>query len=313
MIATMGESLIDFLPVDTNSPFPPYQGVTGGCPFNCARAAARLGAEVLFIGKVSSDFFGTRIRDQLKADAVNTHFVIPSQRNTSLAFVSKDSRGNAVYSFYSDNTADRSLEYTEIPPLPDAVNGLMLGSISLIFEPEASSIVRYAEEYGRQKVISFDPNIRAGLIDDRQRYLKRIKRILNVASLVKISNEDLEWIFETRDYDRAAEEMLQGGVTMVLLTRGAEGSTAYTKQHRVSIPAEKVAVVDTVGAGDSFHGAVLALLDKNGLLKKEKLASLNEIQLATLLRFGSQVAGIVCGRTGAAPPWADEIPFPSMV
>jgi fructokinase len=314
MIVCVGESLIDFVPAPSpavregvETGLPHYRPVAGGSPFNCAVAAARLGADVSFAGGVSTDFFGDHIVERLSANGVDTAMVRRMELPTTLAFVERGSDGAARYAFYTTGAADRALTLDHLPAeLPHGAI-LQMGSISLIADPQGSAILDLAErEYG-QRVIAFDPNIREVLVEDEGEYRERINRALDVATVLKTSDEDLAWIFRGRSLGSAARAALDAGVRLVVVTRGAEGSVAYTHDREIVVEAERVAISDTIGAGDSFLAALLVRLDERGVTSADAVASLDEATLLDALRFASRVSAITCSRVGADPPRRDEL------
>jgi fructokinase len=310
MIAHVGESLIDFLPQGGGPGLPPYQGFPGGSPYNCAISAARLGAEVQFLGKISTDVFGQGLFDNLLENGVRTDYVVRCDLNTTLAFVARGASGDAKYSFYWTNTADRSLESRDLPDLPSDVECIQAGSVSLLFNPQADAIAGFLEGYA-DRIIAFDPNIRAGMVEDEYAYRNRLDRVFAVASIVKISDEDLEWIFGNGGTEAAVKGILGKGADLVLVTKGKDGSEAYTPNARVAVPGNPVEVVDIpVGAGDSFHGASLALLQHWDIRTRAAVRGLEPRQLSALLDYAGRVSAFTCGRAGADPPLERDIERP---
>ncbi len=301
MIVCVGESLIDFVPEP-----PLYRPVAGGCPFNCSVAAARLGASVRFIGAVSRDFFGDQIVAALDADGVDTRSVSRVERPTTLAFVKKASDGSARYAFYADGSADRSLGSSNLPDLPDR-SLLQIGSISLIADPQSSTILDLVERERDSRVIVFDPNIRPTLVANEADYRARVFRALGAATIVKASDEDLSWMFPGVGHADAIGEVLSRGVRMVLLTRGSAGSTATTAKHTVSVAAKSAVVADTIGAGDSYMAAALVWLDEHGIVEPRAVSRLSVADLSSLVDLCGRVAAITCSRIGADPPRRAEL------
>ena len=304
MIVCIGESLIDFVPVSEpeGAGLPHYHPVAGGCPFNCAIAAARLDGEVEFAGTISTDFFGDQIAARLEENRVGTTWTTRVDNPTTLAFVKKSPSGSARYAFYTISAADRALERSHLPDsFPDGAL-LQVGSISLIGDPEGSTILSIAEREAGARVVAFDPNVRDTLIADEADYRRRVDRALAAATVLKTSDEDLEWIFPGRSPDEAVRAAFDRGVRLVVLTRGAEGSTAYTADLTVHVPAREVEVSDTIGAGDSFLAALLVWMDEHEIRSAGAVAALSQAHLREVLEFASRVAAITCTRTGADPP-----------
>ncbi len=157
------------------------------------------------------------------------------------------------------------------------------------------------------RVISLDPNIRKTLIKNRDGYIARLERLVEMADIVRLSGEDLAWITPDTSFEDLAQRWLKRGAKVVVLTRGSEGATAVTAKHAVSVPGVKTAVVDTVGAGDTFTAGILARLDALGLLTKPAVAGIGRDQLTDVLNFAAKAAAVTVSRAGADPPWLREL------
>jgi len=307
MIVCCGEALIDMLPRRTaagEAAFAPY---AGGAVFNSAIALGRLGAPVEFFCGMSSDLFGALLAGELAASKVGMRYAPVSARPTTLAFVHLNDRGQASYVFYDENTAGRMLSEADLPTLDDDVSALLFGAISLIPEPSGSAYeALMRREHGR-RAIMLDPNIRPGFIPDRDRHRARMLRMIGMADIVKLSDEDLAWFGETGSPAEAAAHWLTLGPKLVVMTKGGDGAVGYTARHTVSVPSPKVTVVDTVGAGDTFNAGVLASLHEQGRLTKSAITDLSESALAEALSLGARAAAVTVSRAGANPPWRREI------
>lgn len=308
MIVHTGEALIDFIPLDRDDGKPAYRPIPGGSPYNSAVATARLGVPNAFLGKISTDFFGDQLIDHLEDNGVGTDLVVRDDRLSTLAFVQRSSSGDARYAFFAENAADRSFTRDDVMNLPKEVTAIQFGSISLIADPVGETIVSLVERERASRVISFDPNIRTSLITDDEHYRKRLARAVAASTVVKISDEDAMWIYPGRSPKEAATEMLGAGVRLVVVTAGSDGAGAYTRDNGVSVPAEAITVADTVGAGDSFHGGVLAWLHYAGRLDETAIAELSRDDLTEMLRYAGAVSAITCSRAGNDPPRLDELP-----
>jgi len=306
MILCAGEALIDFLPRKTVEGAMSYQPFCGGSVYNTAIALGRLGVPVGLFTGLSTDFFGDMLQDGLKASKVSLAYTKIWDRPSTLAFV-KLSNGHARYSFFDDNSAGRMLTRRDLPKLEKKVQALHFGSISLIPEPGGDTLEALMKREARARVISFDPNIRPGMIRDRRRHMARLTRMIAMADIVKVSDEDVAWMTGKDDARAAARKWLKLGAKIVLVTRGAKGVEAFTSRFALSRPAAKVKVADTVGAGDTFTAALLAALRAMKLLDKKKLAALSEENLSTALAFAARAAAVTCSRPGADPPWAREL------
>jgi fructokinase len=306
MILCCGEALIDMLPRETaagEAAFAPY---VGGAVFNTAIALGRLGAPVSFFSGISRDLFGARLSDALSASDVALDHVRYSDRPTTLAFVHLR-EGQASYTFYDENTAGRMLTPEDLPVLGDEVAALHFSCISLIPEPCGSTYEALMRREHGQRVLMLDPNIRAGFIQDRDAHLARMRRMIAMADIVKLSDEDLAWFGEAGSPDEIAREWLGRGPKLVVITRGGQGAIGFTASDRVEVPARKVTVADTVGAGDTFNAGLLAHLHESELLERAALAKLSRDQVGEALGFAMAAAAVTVSRAGANPPWRHEI------
>ena len=306
MIICCGEALIDFLPVKTQAGADAFQPFNGGSIFNVAIALGRLETKVGFFGGLSNDFFGQMLAQGLKESNVDLSFISRSVHATTLAFVQiKD--GHAQYVFLDETSAGRMLAKTSIPEISDAVTALHFGSISLINDPAGETLESFAASQKASRVISLDPNIRASLIVNREHYLKRLGRMISYADIIKISDEDMEWIYPGVDPETIVKQWLVDGAKLAIVTRGSAGATAYTSSLKIVQPVPDVKVSDTVGAGDTFTAGLLSSLDQQNLLTKKNLASLSENQLAKATSLAANAAAITVSRAGANPPWRHEL------
>lgn len=306
MILCCGEALIDMLPRLTAEGEPAFAPHAGGAVFNSAIALGRLGAPAGFFSGLSTDFLGRMLDEALAGAGVDTRYCVRSDRPTTLAFV-RLADGHASYTFYDEGTAGRMISLADLPDLGDEITALLFGAISLIPEPCGSAYeALMARERGR-RVIMFDPNIRPGFIPDRAGHLARMRRMLAMADIVKLSEEDLAWFGEPGDTGAVARGWLDLGPKLVVVTRGAEGVVAFNRDHMVSVPARHVAVVDTVGAGDTVNAGILAALHEAGRLTRQAIDGLGEADLAAMLEFAVRAAAVTVGRAGANPPWRSEL------
>ncbi len=306
MILCAGEALIDMLPrksTEGEDTFAPY---AGGAVFNTAIALGRLGAQAGYFGGLSTDFLGELLVSRLAESGVDTHLAVRSHRPTTLAFV-RLVDGAADYAFYDEGTAGRMLDPDALPVLPDDVHGLFFGGISLVSEPCGSAYEALMTREAASRVCMIDPNIRTSFITDEAAYRARLGRMLALADIVKVSDEDLEWLFGPGHVSDRAGEMLALGPKLVFITEGGSGARAYTPEYEVRLHAEKVEVVDTVGAGDTFNAGVMAELQRAGLFTKHALSHLTEGAIEAALSLAIRAAAVTVSRAGANPPRASEI------
>jgi fructokinase len=309
MIVSCGEALIDFLPRKDASGADVFRPFAGGSPFNVAIAMSRLGAPAGYFGGLSTDFFGQMLRETLEANGVDLSVADINHRPTTLAFVSL-ADGNARYAFFDEGSAGRMIEESDLPALPATVEALHFGSFSLAEEPCGSALETLMQREQRDRVIMLDPNIRPTLIKNRDGYIARINRLVEMTDIVKLSEEDLAWLAPGVDFEAFASGWLELGTRLVLLTRGIDGATAISRRASASIEGIAVSVVDTVGAGDTFTAAILAGLKSRELLSKPAIAALSHEQMTEALTFANKAASITVSRAGADPPRLDEMGGP---
>lgn len=306
MILCCGEALIDMLPRTTTegeSAFAPY---VGGAVFNSAIALGRLGAPAAFFSGLSSDLFGGQLREALGASKVSSTYAHTSPRPTTLAFV-RLNNGQATYTFYDENTAGRMLTIEDLPELGSEIEAMLFGAISLISEPAGSAYEEFMRREHERRVMMLDPNIRPNFIADKAKHLRRIRGMMAMADIVKLSDEDLNWFGEAGSHEDVVRNWLERGPKLIVVTHGSEGAVGYSSRHRVTVVPDKVEVVDTVGAGDTFNAGILASLHEQGLLSKTAIASLPEEAIHKALTLGAKAAAVTVSRAGANPPWRHEI------
>ncbi|MGY9070471.1 carbohydrate kinase family protein [Streptomyces sp. CAS3] len=300
MIVVAGEALIDLVPQGPGA-LAALKPAPGGGPYNTALALGRLGSPTAFCSRTSYDAFGEALLDGLRRAGVEVAGVQRGPEPTTLAVATIDGDGSASYSFHVDGTADRL--FTAPASLPAETRAVSFGTLSLVLEPGASAYEELMRRAAGQGLFTaLDPNIRAGLIPDADAYRERFASWLPSVTLLKVSAEDAAWLGGT------PREWLAEGPSAVVVTRGGEGLTVYTRDGgECSVPGEKVDVVDTIGAGDTVNAALLHGLSALGALSQEALAALGTEGWARLLRFAARAAAVTCSRAGAEPPYADEL------
>ncbi|WGI22303.1 carbohydrate kinase [Amylibacter sp. IMCC11727] len=308
MILCCGEALIDMIPTPTDIGTDGFVPHAGGAVFNTSIALGRLGVQVGLLTGVSNDMFGQQLTEALKASHVDASHVIRSDRPTTLAFVRLQD-GHATYSFFDENSAGRMLGLDDLPQISEDVSSLYFGGISLACEPGAKTYAALLAREGQSRAVMIDPNIRPQFIEDVDIYRTRLQGMMAQADIVKVSDEDLNWMVEGPQGLTAKVQWLQKlGSSVVILTRGSEGATGFLSDGtEVTVPAQRVKIVDTVGAGDTFNAGVLAKLSALGVLQKSMLKTLSGDVLAEALEHGARVAAVTVSRAGANPPWADEL------
>lgn len=307
MIVCCGEALIDMIP-QADAQGQTLRPHAGGAVFNTAIALGRLGVESHFLSGVSTDLFGKQLVAELTKSNVATDLLLRSDRPTTLAFVELNN-GHASYTFYDENTAGRMLDPADLPKIPDAAQAMYFGGISLINEPAADFYLALALREAPNRVIMADPNIRANFVVDEARYRARLDHLIGCVDILKVSDEDLDWIMPgPLPHAEKATILRKKGPGVVVLTKGAEGAQAFFAEGATAhVPVPQVTVVDTVGAGDTFNAGFLASLSAANLLDKTRLATLSEADASAALTYGAQVAAVTVSRAGANPPWRTEL------
>ena len=308
MIICCGEALIDMIPEATVSGSTGYVSFSGGAVFNTAIAIGRLGADARFLSGLSTDFFGDQLRRDLQTSGVDASLAVISNRPTTLAFV-KLTAGHASYAFFDENTAGRMLREEDFGPVPDAAEALFFGGISLVNEPCGSAYAALAKREAEHRTIMIDPNIRTAFITDEPAYRQRLLELFQIADIVKVSDDDLDWIVMSgQTLDEKIQILLEMGPSIVIVTQGEKGAAGYMRDRPpIAIEGRKVEVADTVGAGDTFNAGFLTWLSRQNCLAKPKVRTLPAEVLAGALSFGVAAASICVSRHGANPPWADEL------
>lgn len=317
MIICCGEALIDMVWTQVPGPGKGFIPLPGGSPYNTAVAIGRLGVPVKFLGRFSTDFFGEILVKRLRDNLVGDDLIIRSAQNSTLAFVKLDKGKEPQYVFYTEGTAGSSLQVSDLPPkLPAETRCILFGSISMTVEPIASAIEALILREGTRKsadqmdgapVISFDPNIRPFMIKDRDAYITKFEKWVSASTIAKISAADFEFLYPKLGQEQALQKILAMGPRVAICTQGPKGALALLRRNngsvlRVSAPVVNLPVVDTIGAGDAFHGAFLSWLEIKGKMSRSALVNMSETDLYDALFFANKAASIVCSRRGAEPP-----------
>ena len=308
MFLVCGEALMDvFAQGDTETGMA-LDARIGGSPLNVAIGLARLGQRVQFLGGLSRGFLGDRLRRALVAEGVDLTLAASLDAPTTLSLVGLDACGSASYAFYGEGCADRMLQAQHlVHPRPEVL-ALHFGSYTMVVEPTAGTQRLLIEQTSTECVISYDPNIRLNVEPDRARWVSTADWMARRAHVFKVSSEDLEQLYPGKPARAVADGWLALGVRVVVVTRGSEGALAFTHRDAVGLPASPVAVVDTVGAGDSFQAAMLCWLAEQNLLSIHGVSSLSGERLLAMLGFASNAAAITCTRRGAELPRRLELP-----
>lgn len=299
MIVVAGEALVDLIVRADDT----IAAIPGGGPYNAARAIARLGAEVAWLGGLSSDRFGRELEAGLIADGVSTALVQRTEQPTTLALAELDAAGAASYRFYTEGTSAPAVLPGPRVALPAGTRAVHVGTLGLVLEPMASTIESLVASLPADVLLFVDPNCRPTATHDTDGYRARMDRILPRADIVKVSADDLAFLVPGRDALAAARHIASLGVRAVLVTDGAGPVRVLVDDRVTVVDVPRVDVEDTVGAGDTFGGAVLAALVQAGATP----AALDAASVERATRFGVRAAAIACTRAGANPPRLEEL------
>ena len=292
-----GEVLIDLIPDGTER-----KAVVGGGPANTAKALAKLGIDAQFIDGISTDKYGQMALKQLHKDGVLLDFVKFSDKPTCLAIVSLNEAGGASYEFVIEGTATFDFSHSWLPDAADKKPSLLhIGTLVTAIEPAASVLFEWAKQVAKVSPIVFDPNIRPAVMSDRAEYVKQVERWVSISSAVKVSDDDIYWLYPGVELDLVANKWLAMGPELVVVTFGDKGLTGYRKDEKVAVDAKKVVVADTVGAGDTVGAILVEAIIEDGLDK------LTGMRLSVMLDRAAKAAAITVSRTGALPPSKAEI------
>jgi fructokinase len=318
MILCIGEAVIDMfqknMPDQANGcsqnvfiPLP------GGCSYNTSIAIGRLGVQAAFLGRISRNFFGDMQVQRLQENNVKVDLLLRGEQNPILAFIKTEEGKQPQYAFYEEGTVDRLFSTEELPSLPSDTTCIVFGSVSMNMEPIATTIETLIFREAHKTVIAFDPNIRPFLIKERDVYMKRFAKWAGICTIVKISSEDFEYIFPGTKPEECLRRMIDIGTRLTIVTLGSNGATALLKRDDGSTIKASAAginipkIADTVGAGDTFHGAFLTWLELHGKMSQNAIAGLSENDLHDALSFANRAAAFVCTRNGAEPPRLTEL------
>ena len=305
-VITLGEALIDFIPVDKKNKL--FEKNPGGAPANVAVGLARLGSRTAFIGKVGDDSLGRFLYDTLAdEDIILNNMILTKEAKTALTIVTLDEKGDRSFDFFGEESADRLLSKEEID---DELFGdfkiYHFGSISMINE-----ISRQATKYAldlaqkREMYVSYDPNLRESLWSDLDKAKKIMKSVLGQVDILKVSKEELDFLTGFAGIEEGAEQLKnKNEISIVLITDGDNGVYFY-RNKLVHIPAKKVEAADTTGAGDAFMSAFLNRVDKSDI----SIDEMTDAQIEKICEFANYCSALVVQKQGAMSklPTKDEV------
>ncbi|HTW08698.1 MAG TPA: carbohydrate kinase [Acidimicrobiales bacterium] len=309
----VGECLVDLAPAAT----PEGGGASGpvahelnlvalpgGSPANVALGLARLAVPTSFAGRFSGSGFGPWLRAHLEANGVDLSPSVNAPEPATMAVVTLDKLGQARYTFYGPETADWHWAAAELPARPKC-RVVHTGSLATTMAPGAAVIARWVAALREQGevVISFDPNVRPGLVADIDAYRLAMEQLVARAHIVKASTADIATVYPGQTVGSVIQRWLELGCTLVLSTDGEHGATAaHRRGARFACAPPQVKVVDTIGAGDSFSSGLLAYLDNHGLLSEPQLDNMDAADIGAALAHAVAASAYTCTRPGADPP-----------
>ena len=292
-----GEVLIDLIPEGSER-----KPIVGGGPANTAKTLSKLGIDIQFIDGISTDDYGLMAKEELVASGVKLDYVKYSDKPTCLAMVSLSDSGSASYEFIIENTATFYFTLDWLPnPQTERPALLHIGTLAAVIEPGSSVLFEWAQSVAKVAPIVFDPNIRPAVISDRKQYLMQVERWVSISSAVKVSDEDIRWLYPSLEIDQVVKNWLAKGPSLIVVTYGDKGLAGYRVGERVFVDAVKVLVADTVGAGDTVGAILVEAIVKDGL------SSLGGARLEMMLKRAAKAAAITVSRSGANPPTLKEI------
>ena len=303
-LVAIGEALIDFIPDKTGCPFnevTAFSPAVGGAPANVCAAFTRLGGKSRMITQLGNDPFGDKITKRLSGAGIDTSCIrYTDEANTALAFVSLEENGNRTFSFYRKPSADMLLSADEVNE--DWFSGayaLHFCSVSIGNFPMRGAhekAIGYARNAGA--IISFDPNLRFPLWESKADLKAAVDKFIPAADVLKISDEELEFITGETEIKNALPKLFVGNVKLVIYTCGSEGAYAFTKNNEAFSPSEKVKAVDTTGAGDGFIGSFLHMLYKKNITT-DNISDMSEADLKECLDFSNKFCAVSVTKNGA--------------
>ena len=308
MLTVLGEAIVDLVGEGDRR----YRAHPGGSPLNVAVGLGRLGLPVSLAARLSRDSFGAMFREHLAAAGVDPRHLVSASEPSTLAVATLDETGVAAYDFWTEGTADWQWTTAELAGVvDDETVALHTGSIVLELEPGAARVLELLRRvrHGGRATVSYDPNVRMARRGSPAEGRAAVERVVGLADLVKVSSEDLEWLYPGEEPVAAGRRWAGAGPELVVVTLGGDGAVALpaggTELRR---PAPPVDVVDTVGAGDAFSSGLLGALAERGALGRAARGSaLGAVDLAAVLDRACLVAALTCARAGADPPTRAEI------
>ncbi|MES0882590.1 carbohydrate kinase family protein [Roseibium sp. SCP14] len=307
MFLICGEALFDLFGEASKGDSLSFDARIGGSPFNVAMGLARLGEEAGFFGGISKDMLGEKLVQKFRKEGVSEHFILRTDYLTTLSLVQKNDHGHPAYTFYGTEAADRMVTVEDLPEFAEPPFFIHVGSYTALVDPIATALKALIEREKKRTLISFDPNIRPTVVADMSLWRTNTEALVPHTDVIKVSDEDLALIAPGEACRDIARSWLKLGTGLVIVTKGADGASAYAPEIEVHGAGVKVNVEDTVGAGDTFQAALLAGLRQLGVTGRKELDTLDEKRMGRLLEFAIGAAAITCSRRGADLPFRQEL------
>jgi fructokinase len=307
VLTVIGEALVDLVPDGSGAG---YRESPGGSPFNVAVGLSRLGNRTSLMARFADDRFGRLLRSAAEREGIDVSAAPRAAERATVATAAVDDTGQAAYEFDMDGTADWQWTAAELRAINPATQVLHFGSIAAWTPPGAERIAGLARELGTTGavLISYDPNIRPAVVGRQERAVGLVERNVRLADVVKASREDVDWLYPELRVDQVAARWSDLGPTLVVVTEGADGASAYPRLGTpLRRPGRPVDVVDTIGAGDAFTAGLLTGLVRRRLHRNGRIGGMSEGTLADVLDEAILVAAITCERAGADPPRIEEL------
>ena len=307
-VLVIGEALVDVVHGINGE----IRNIPGGSPANTAVALARLGTKTYMKARTSNDQFGEKIRNYLTDQDVNLDYslVVDSPSSVIHAVIQKD--GSAKYQANLKGAADYGWTFEELNQVIDPdIQIVQLGSLTSYVEPGATNVEKWFSKLRQSNkyLLTFDPNIRHPLDGENEADVRnRAKKLASLSHVVKASDEDLNWIFSNNNPQDSAIKIIESGASLVIVTLGKKGAFAVNKKLEiVEVAANEIAVIDTIGAGDTFAAALITQLLENFWITENALEKLSKADLIKILNNCSMASAITCSRQGANPPHRHEV------
>ncbi|WP_223214959.1 carbohydrate kinase family protein [Microbacterium ureisolvens] len=304
-LVVVGESLVDIVHRADGV----VEETPGGSPANTALTLGRLGRHPTLITRLAGDDRGGRVRRWLEESGVEVVAVASPRTSTAAAHL--DASGAASYEF--DLEWDLGEGIARLERLVSGADVVHIGSVGAVLEPGAADVAHLVRSVRGRAIVTYDPNIRPSLVDDPDRVRRRIAELVELADVVKASDEDLRWLHPGRDVVETAREWATRGPRLVVVTLGSDGAIGVTADGEVAVPAVVVDVVDTVGAGDTFMGVLIdSIVGSDGLRAwlEGSGRSIRSSDIEALLERSALAAAITVSRPGADPPRRVELAAP---